>query len=174
MKAVWSAAVLLLAMSTASVTVVAQSSGDKKFLETGSQGNLAEVEIAKLALKKSSNPSVRSFAERMIKDHEMLAKKMQPFMTQAGVQPSTKLNMEHQHLYNKLNGLNGAEFDKQYVEAMSKDHHEDLEDYQKEASSTQMSSLKVAVQGGQKVIEEHTRMIDGISRQMGMQPAGGS
>lgn len=164
-------AVLGLALTTASVSVVAQSSGDKSFLEKGSQGNLAEVELAKLALKKSSNASVRSFAQRMIKDHEMLAKKMQPFLTQTGVQPSTKLNMEHQHLYNKLNGLDGAEFDKQYVEAMDKDHHEDLEDYQNEVSSTQDGSLKTAVQAGEKVIQEHTQMIDEISRKMGMEPA---
>lgn len=165
-------AILSVAMLGTVASAAAQSHSDKEFLEKSSQGNVAEVETAKLALKKSTNPDVRAFAERMIHDHQMLGRKMAPYLVKAGVQGSTSLNMEHQHLYNKLNGLSGAEFDKQYVEAMDKDHHQDLEAFQKEVSSTQDQQLKDVVASGEKVIAEHTHMIDDISRKMGMTPAG--
>ena len=154
------------------VSAAAQSHSDKEFLEKSSQGNVTEVETAKLALKKSQDPMVRAFAQRMIHDHQMLGKEMAPFDQQAGVQPSVSLDFEHQHLYNELNGLNGAAFDKRYVDAMDKDHHEDLHDFQKEISTTQDPALKAAVLKGEQVIAEHTEMIDGISRKMGLQPAG--
>ncbi len=160
------------ALLFAGLPACAQSHSDKEFLEKSSQGNVAEVELGKLALEKSHNPQVRAFAQRMIHDHEMLGKKMTPFVAQAGLQPSTSLNTEHQHLYNKLKDLSGTEFDKQYVEAMDKDHHEDLKDFQDEVSSTQDQKLKQAVSSGEKVIAEHTHMIDEISRKMGMNPAG--
>lgn len=164
MKATWSA-LLVLALAG---TGFAQSHSDKEFLEKASQGNVAEVEIAKLALKKSTNSDVRAFAQRMIKDHQTLGKKMAPLMVDAGVKPSVSLDTEHQHLYNKLNGLSGADFDKQYVEAMDKDHHEDLKDFQDEVSSTQVPALKTAVASGEKVIAEHTEMIDSLAKKMGV------
>jgi putative membrane protein len=160
------------ALVFAGLPAFAQSHSDKEFLEKSSQGNVAEVELAKLALEKSHNAQVRGFAQRMIHDHEMLARQMKPFVMQAGVQPSTSLDTEHQHLYNELKNLSGPEFDKQYVEAMDKDHHQDLKEFQDEVSSTQDMKLKQAVASGEKVIAEHTRMIDEISRKMGMNPTG--
>lgn len=150
----------------------AQSHSDKAFLEKNSQGNVAEVELAKLALKKSQNPEVRAFAQKMVHDHEMLGKSMAPLMAKAGVQPSVSLNGEHQRLYNKLNGLQGKEFDQEYVQAMDKDHHEDLSDFQSEFNSTKDMELKTAVHKGEEVIAEHTKMIDGISDKMGLKRAG--
>lgn len=160
------------AVTLCSAMVQAQSHDDKEFLEQSSQGNVAEVELAKLALSKTSNPQIKMFAKKMIHDHEMLARNMKPFLVNAGVQPSTSLNSEHQALYNKLKELNGDEFNKEYVEDMDKDHHKDLEAFQKEIASTQDASLKAAVEKGETVIAQHTRMIDGISKGMGMQPAG--
>jgi putative membrane protein len=164
MKAAW-IAVLGVALAG---TAAAQSHTDKSFMETASQGNVAEVEMAKLALKKSQNPDVRAFAERMIKDHQTLGEKMAPFMAQAGLKPSISMNTMHQHIYNKLNGLSGAEFDKQYAEAMDKDHHEDLKDFRKEINDTQNAQLKPVVIEGEKVIEQHTQMADDLARKFGV------
>ena len=122
----------------------------------------------KLALKKSQNPDVRAFAERMIKDHQMLGKKMAPLMAQAGAKPSYSMNTEHQHLYNKLSGLSGAEFDKEYAEAMDKDHHEDLKDFRDEINSTKLAEIKATVIEGEKVIAEHTKMADELAQKMGV------
>ena len=164
MKAAWYA-VLGIALAG---TAAAQSQSDKEFLEKASQGNVAEVELGKLALKKSTNPDVRAFAQRMIADHGKLGKQMAPLMADAGVKPSISLNTEHQHLYNKLNGLSGAEFDKEYVKAMDEDHHDDLKDFRSEVGSTQVPALKTAVASGEKVIAEHTHMADALSQKMGL------
>lgn len=160
------------ALLLAGLPALGQSHSDKEFLENSSQGNVAEVELAKLALQKTHNAQVRAFAQRMIHDHEMLARQMKPFAMQAGVQPSTSLDREHQDIYDRLKGLSGPAFDKEYVEDMDKDHHKDLKSFQEEIASTQDMKLKQAVESGEKVIAEHTRLIDGISRKMGMTPAG--
>lgn len=164
MKATWYTVVAIALAGTA----VAQSHSDKEFLQKSSQGNVTEVETAKLALRKSQNPEVRAFAQRMIEDHQALGKRMAPFLAQAGVKPSVSLNTEHQHLYNELNQASGQDFDKKYVEAMVKDHHEDLKEFQDEANSTTDPKLKVTVASGQKVIAEHTQMIEGIAQKLGV------
>ena len=166
MKAAWWSAALLFGMVG---SATAQSHSDKEFFEKASQGNVAEVELGKLALKKSTNPDVQAFAKRMIQDHQMLGKKMAPLLAQAGVKPSISLNTMHQHLYNELSTKSGADFDKAYIEAMDKDHHEDLKDFQDEVSSTQVASIRTTVSSGEKVIAEHTQMVDSLAQKMGVQ-----
>ena len=166
MKAAWCGPVLGLILVCGAQ---AQSHGDKSFLETASQGNVAEVELGKLALKKSTNGDVRAFAKQMIHDHQALGRKMTPLLAQAGVKPSVSLNIMHQHLYNELNGKSGSDFDKAYIEAMVKDHHEDLKDFQDEVGSTQDPQIKTTVSAGEKVIAEHTQMVDTLAQKMGVQ-----
>ena len=164
MKAAWIAFVSIALAGTGA----AQSHSDKSFMETASQGNVTEVELGKLALKKSQNPEVRAFAEKMIKDHQTLGKKMAPLMAQAGAKPSYSMNTEHQHLYNKLSALSGTEFDKEYAEAMDKDHHEDLKDFRDEINSTKSPQIKTTVIAGEKVIAEHTQMADALAQKLGV------
>ena len=63
---------------------------DTKFLEKADQGNVDEIELAQLALKKSSNDDVKNFAERMIHDHNTLMDNMKPFANEAGLIRTTR------------------------------------------------------------------------------------
>ena len=144
----------------------AQTNGDKTFLQKSAQGNVAEVELAKLALNKATKPQVKSFARRMVRDHEMLERNMEPLLERAGLQPPASLDTEQQKLFNRLNGLSGNDFDREYVKAMDLDHHKDLGEFKKEIRSTRDPDLKAAAQSGQKVIAQHTQMIDAISAKM--------
>ncbi len=164
MKSVWCAVFAIALVGSA----VAQSHSDKEFMEKASQGDVTEVEMAKLALQKSQNPDVRAFATRMIHDHQTLGKKMAPLMAEAGLKPSMSMNTEHQRLYNKLNGLSGEDFNKEYVKAMDEDHHEDLKDFRNEINSTTVPRIKTTVIAGERVIAEHTQMIDDLSKKMGL------
>ena len=147
------------------------SDSDKSFIADASQGDLTETKLSQLALDKSSNADVKTYAQKMITDHAMLELKMKPFAEKAGVAPATELTAEHQAVYDKLNGLSGADFDKAYVEAMDKDHHEDLTKFKTEASTTKDPDLKKTVAQGTKVVAMHTKMADGMSRKMGQTPA---
>src|SRR5690349_21870688 len=41
----------------------------KTFVMKAAQDGMTEVEVGKIALAKSQDPSIRSFAQRMVKDH---------------------------------------------------------------------------------------------------------
>jgi len=150
-------------------------SADKTFIKDSSEGSLAEVNFAKLALEKSKDPNVRKFAEKMIQDHEMLINSMKPFAAKYGVKPSGTPIMDHAK-YEELKMKSGQSFDYAYVEAMVKDHHEDLQKFIDEKNSTADPELKAAVAKGEKTIYEHTQMIDSIAHMGGIQtppmPAG--
>ena len=150
-------------------------SADKSFIKDATEGSQAEINFAKLALAKSKDPNVRKFAERMITDHSKLIAEMRPFTLKYDVKASGEPILDHAK-YEELKMKSGTDFDRAYVEAMVKDHNDDLNDFIKEENSTSDPQLKAAVEKGAKVIREHTEMIDNIAHMGGIQtppmPAG--
>jgi putative membrane protein len=144
----------------------AQIAKDKMFLKDASQGGMSEVEMGQLASDKASSPRVKAFGQRMVTDHTELNNELKPFADKMGVPPPSKLNPEDQAELDKLNGLSGADFDKEYVAYMMKDHAKDLQDFKKEAANASDPDLKTAVMKGEHVIEQHKRMIDRIGASM--------
>ena len=81
---------------------------DTKFLEKANQGNVDEIDLAQLALKKSSNDDVKNFAQKMIHDHTMLMDNMKPFANEAGLQPPSHPSVATEAEKLKLVGAVGA------------------------------------------------------------------
>jgi putative membrane protein len=143
-------------------------SADKSFIKDATEGSQAEINFAKLALQKSQDPNVRKFAEHMIHDHEMLIEQMKPFAVKYDVKPSGTPMMDHAK-YEELKMESGTSFDRGYVEAMVKDHNADLKAFLDEENKTSDPDLKAAVAKGEKVVFEHTQMIDNIAHMGGIQ-----
>lgn len=162
------AVVLGCAAVMSSATAKAQGSDqDKQFLMMASQSDLTEITLSKLALTKTSNSQVKAYAQKMITDHTKLEMKMKPFADQMGVPPATSLNAEHQQLLDQLQGLSGADFDKQYMSDMDTTHHATLDAFKTELSTTTDAQLKPTVAKGEKVIAQHTMLADKLSKKLG-------
>jgi putative membrane protein len=144
------------------------SSQDKAFVEKASEGSLAEISFSKIALRKSKNDEVKTFAKKMIEDHTTLMTNMKPIADQMGLKPPTKLNKEHQMEADRLESLSGDKFDKEYITAMVGDHHKDLGEFMTQQNATSNAQLKSTVEQGTQVIRQHTEMIDQIAQKNGI------
>lgn len=153
------------------VPAVAQDtlSSDKSFLHEAAEGNLFEINLAKLALEKSKDANVRKFATKMIEDHEKMARDMKPLMVKLGAKPATSPSISDRAKYEELKLKSGNDFDRGYVEAMVKDHNDDLKKFTDEEQKTTNAEVKTAVGKASKTIREHTEMIDSIARMGGIQ-----
>ena len=146
-------------------TASAQTGGsdqDKQFLSMAAQSDMNEIKLSQLAETKASNPQVKAFAKKMVTDHTKLEAKMKPFATSWGLTPPSGPDSDHQAIYDKLNGLSGAEFDKAYMNAMDEDHHKALDAFTKEADTTTDPKFKAAVEKGKTVVASHTTMADNL------------
>jgi putative membrane protein len=139
---------------------------DKQFLATVSQGGLNEIKLSELAESNATNPEVKAFAHKMVVEHTALGAKMKPFADAWGIAPPAALDADHQAEYDKLSGLSGADFDKEYMAAMDKDHHLALDLFTAEASSTTDAKFKVAVMQGKSAVSAHTHMADSLSAKL--------
>lgn len=148
--------------------MMGQAMKDKMFLHKAEEGGMAEVQLGQLAAQKGGSEQVKDFGQKMVTDHSKLNQEMQPIAEKMGVKSPTKLNKKDQKELDKLNGMSGNDFDKEYLTYMLKDHHQDLMDFRSEIASTQDPTLKQAVTQGEQVIDQHAQMVDKLAQQNGI------
>ena len=141
-------------------------SADRTFVMTADEGNSTEIAASQMALKKSKNSEIRTYAQQMIDDHTKLRTDMAPFASQMGVTTPQPLNAAHQAEAKRMAALSGKQFEMEYIKAMDVDHHKTLGLFQNEESTTSNQELKTAVQQGEQVVKQHTDMADQMAQKM--------
>lgn len=94
------------------------------FINKAAQDGRAEIEAAELALAKSQDPSVRSFAQRMVTDHGKANAELASIAKAKGIDVPKELDAEHQKHVDALCAKSGTEFDREYSQHMNVDHHQ--------------------------------------------------
>jgi putative membrane protein len=114
---------------------------DKKFIDEAAQGGMAEVKLGQLAAEKASSEDVKKFGQMMVDDHTKANEELKSLAQKKMVDLPTDIG-KHQKTYDKLSKLSGSDFDKAYMDAMVKDHKEDVSEFEKQAARGQDSELK--------------------------------
>ncbi|MCR6659726.1 MAG: DUF4142 domain-containing protein [Asticcacaulis sp.] len=65
------------------------------FVTKAGQGDMFEVQLAKIALQKSKNPEVRGFATQMIDDHSKSGKELKAVAAKSHIRVPTKLDSDY-------------------------------------------------------------------------------
>jgi putative membrane protein len=145
---------------------------DKMFVSKAMQGSLAEVQLGQMTLQKSNNAQVKEFAQRMIDDHTKLNEQMKPVAQQLGVTVPDQISKGDRKTIAKLQALSGSAYDQAYIKDMVKDHKQDLNEFQMEASSGQDQTAKDAANQGSKVIAQHLQMAQQMAKDQNVPSAG--
>lgn len=147
-------------------TAFAQTDDDKKFLADISQGGYDEIALSEVAEKKATNPAVKAFAEKMVKEHREMSDSLKPFADKWGINPPVALDSDHDKELNKLNGLVGKDFDKEYMDEMVSDHTSALDAVTKEAKDTKDASFRAAVLKVKTRIAAHKNMAYDLKKKL--------
>jgi putative membrane protein len=119
------------------------SAKDKTFLKKAAKGGMMEVAMGKLASEQGQSADVKKFGERMVTDHSKANDELKSIAAKKGVKlPSKKLSEKWKS-------------DRDYMDAMVKDHEKDLAEFQKEAKEGTDPDLKEFAEKTAKVIQEH-------------------
>ncbi len=108
----------------------------QKFIKAAIEGNLAEIDVGKLAQEKGQSQAVKQFANMLVKDHSEANVKAQEAAGQLKVEPPTGSSIMQKATYTKLKLLSGATFDSSFAKSMVSDHESDIKDYHKEAQKS--------------------------------------
>jgi putative membrane protein len=103
------------------------SNGDRSFVDDLTYAGNAEVDLGRLASERAASPQVKKFAQMMVDDHKKAGDELKQIAAQYSITQPSGLDEKHRDLKDKLSKLRGADFDKQYMDAMV-DGHKDVVD----------------------------------------------
>jgi putative membrane protein len=109
------------AITTVQTTVIPQQT-DQNFTGKSSQANRAEIELGQLAAAKATHDSVKAFAASMISEHTLAQDELKALATGKSYPFTDELDAGHLQLLNTLQNLQGAEFDRVYMDSQIADH----------------------------------------------------
>jgi putative membrane protein len=151
-------------MTNTTATNTSNASVQDNFWSNAAQGGMAEVELGKLALQKSQNADVKKFAQMMITDHTKANDELKALAAKKSIVLPTDIG-DHKETVDDLSKLSGAEFDKEYVEAMVDDHEEDV-DFFEDKSDNSDADIKAFTTKTLPTLKKHLEAIKAIQSKM--------
>jgi len=137
---------------------------DRKFLESAAKDGLAEVELGQLASQRAESPEVKQFGQRMVQDHGKANDQLKQLAQSKGLDVPAETDKSHQKKMEKLQKLSGAQFDKQYMDDMVKDHKKDVKEFQKQAKSAKDADVKNFAAQTAPTLQEHLQMAEAAQK----------
>lgn len=105
------------------------------FLVDAANGGMAEVALSRLALEKSGNTAVKRFADMMVNDHSAANDQVKLLAAQKNVTLPADVSEENKKKADELMKKTGKEFDKNYIDVMTKDHEKTVDMFEKASTN---------------------------------------
>lgn len=135
------------------------------FAVEAADGSLMEVELGKLAEMKGVHKKVKDFGKMMVTDHSGANMELQALAQSMNISLPVAISEEKQKKYEEFQSEKGAEFDKNYISFMIKDHKEDISKFRKEAKDGADAALREWAGSKIPTLEHHLAealMIDSL------------
>jgi putative membrane protein len=142
------------------------SDSDKTFLAFAAQADQNEIAVSQVAEQKATNPDVKAFAQKVVREHKQMTASMKPFAQKWGITPPMGPDADHQKEIDKLKGMSGADFDKEYMDAMVSDHTAALDKFNTEVNDTKDPAFKKAVTEGKNKVAAHKNMAYDLKKKL--------
>jgi putative membrane protein len=104
--------------------IKAPTDADKRFVDEIGAAGMAEVQLGRLAKTQAADPDVKRFADMMIRDHSKANEELKTAATAHGMPLPQVLDAKHRDLVERLSGLHGPDFDREYMKAMVQGHQD--------------------------------------------------
>src|SRR3954471_1526575 len=137
---------------------------DASAMKQVAQANLNEIAAGKTAQSKAQSPDVKNFAQKMVDEHSKMLEEMRSLAKKKDVTLPQDANMKDMAQMKLMERKSGAEFDKDYMEHMVKDHEKTLQDVQNIAAKAKDDEFKAALQKATPKIKEHLELAQRVSK----------
>jgi putative membrane protein len=140
---------------------------DQQFVDRAGASGMAEIALARLALRRSHSPEVRSFAHRMIADHSRLNAQLMRVAGRLDIPPPRGPTPRQQAVSARLASLPPPEFDRDHVNQQVTAHRRAVAVFTEEAQSGQNPLLRRLAQRGLPILHSHLREAESIAGRVG-------
>ncbi|MCO7518187.1 MULTISPECIES: DUF4142 domain-containing protein [unclassified Pseudomonas] len=145
---------LSLVLGAVSMQAMAASSND--FVDTAIESGIAEVVTGKLALDKSKDAEIKTFAQQMVSDHTQANQKLGDIARQLDISVPDEAALTDK-VKKMILEWRDESFDRSYVNNQVQAHEKAVELFKKEASSSDKPELKAFASETLPKLEEHLK-----------------
>jgi putative membrane protein len=128
---------------------------EQDFMMKASQANMAEIEMARDAMRKTDNTDVKDFANMIQTDHSRNLEDLTDMMKDKRVSQPKSLSADMRQDIDRMNNLTGPEFDREFVNMMVMDHQKAVELFRDAENTAQTSEVKDYVEDTLPKLEMH-------------------
>ncbi|WP_113662447.1 DUF4142 domain-containing protein [Pedobacter nanyangensis] len=108
--------------STVTADMITVRDNEAEFATNAADAGLAEINLANLAISKTSNEQIKSYANMMLKEHGAANDELMALAKSKNITLPVAMSKEHQKNRDELDQKTGADFDKKYASLMEEDH----------------------------------------------------
>jgi putative membrane protein len=149
--------------ATSSTSAMANGGG---FASEAARAGMLEVKLADLALQKSNNSDVKSFAREMKQDHTQADQKLEQ-AAGSGAQLPMNLNADQQQQLSSLESKSGTAFDKAYADEEVQDHQKEVSLFQKASTSAPTEQLRNYASQTLPTLKDHLKRAQQLQAKVG-------
>lgn len=150
------------------------TSKDGAFMRHAAADGLAEVQMGRIALDKSSSAQVKELAQRIVDDHTKANDQLMSIAQRQQVTLPTEPTPMQQREADKLKAMSGTAFDQAYAKAMVKDHRKAIKMFGMESQKASDSDVKQFASATLPVLKTHMEMAEKLAGSEGMHGSGRS
>jgi len=144
------------------------SSADRSFIGSAEEGNIAEIDSAKIVEQKSTDPAVKDFANRMTTDHTVASQELKVLAKSTGVTLPAESVAVKTNQKNEWQNLSGAKLDEAYLRDQLQDHKQAISVFENEIEHGQNEAVKDYAEKTLPTLQDHIRIAEDIAGKMGM------
>jgi putative membrane protein len=136
---------------------------DANFVTEARSGVLMEVELGSYAEKNAASSKVKEFGRRMVQDHSKDRDELQFLASKKNITIPDVPGEKFQKHIDELEKKKGSDFDKAYMSFMVSDHHDDIDEFEKESKNGKDADIVSFANKGLPVLKEHLSMAQSIT-----------
>jgi len=151
---------------TVGCSTSALADSPRQFLEKALQGDNSEIMLGRIAAEHARNPAVRDFGNTLVNDHRQAREEVRQLGARFGIGANRDVAPEAQEERDKLMGLRGRDFDREFVRYMVDDHRKDVGDFREEAQERH-GPVSALAERQLPTLRQHLRMAIALDRSDG-------
>lgn len=135
-----------------------EETDEEEFVVEAAQGALLEVKLGELAQVNGSAQLVKDFGKTMSAEHAKGYEDLKALAIQKKITIPEGLSKKGNHKLEKLSKKTGHEFDKEYMDYMVEDHHDDVESFEEAADELKDADVKAWAAKTLPMLKQHLAM----------------
>ncbi|MEN3112734.1 DUF4142 domain-containing protein [Uliginosibacterium paludis] len=130
---------------------------DRNFVEKAAGAGLYEVEAARIAVERASAPGVKSFAQMLVVQHTAANDELKQLVSmRSNVELPTKLPATKRMALESLQRKSGKDFDREFIEQVGiEDHEDDIKLFEKASRDAEDSEVRAWAARKLPVLRQH-------------------